>query len=112
MKTILQISSSLFGEHGQSSRLASSLVRRLLGPSDHLIRRDLTAEPVPHLTAQRFAALTTAEAERTEEQRKVVAYSDQLVGELQAADVIVLGLPMYNFGVPSSLKAYFDHVAR
>jgi FMN-dependent NADH-azoreductase len=112
MKTVLQISSSLFGEQGQSSQLSSSLTKRLLGPKDRLIRRDLAAEPVPHLDAQRFAAFTTLEAERSEEQREVVAYSDALVDELRAADVIVLGLPMYNFGVPSSLKAYFDHVAR
>jgi len=112
MKTVLQINSSLFGEHGQSSRLATSLVTRLLGPSDHMIQRDLAADQVPHLTAQRFAAFTTAENERTADQRAVVAYSDQLIHELQTADVIVLGLPMYNFGVPSSLKAYFDHIAR
>src|SRR5262245_6108733 len=112
MKTVLQISSSLFGEQGQSSKLSSSLTKRLLGPKDRLIRRDLAAEPVPHLDAQRSAAFTTLEAERSQEQREVVAYSDALIDELRAADVIVLGLPMYNFGVPSSLKAYFDHVAR
>jgi FMN-dependent NADH-azoreductase len=112
MKTVLQINTSLFGEHGQSSRLAASLVEQLLGPNDRLIQRDLAGDPVPHLTAQRFSAFTTAEAERTAEQREVAAYSDRLIDELRAADVVVLGLPMYNFGVPSSLKAYFDHVAR
>jgi FMN-dependent NADH-azoreductase len=112
MKTVLQINSSLFGEQGQSSQLASSLVKRLVGPADRLVRRDLASDPVPHLDAQRFVAFTTLEAERTEEQREVAAYSDGLINELRAADVIVLGLPMYNFGVPSSLKAYFDHVAR
>ena len=105
MKTLLQINTSLFGNQGQSSKLASSLVERLLGPADRLIRRDLAVEPVPHLTAERFLAFTTAEAERTHEQREVASYSEQLIAELRAADVIVLGLPMYNFGVPSSLKA-------
>jgi FMN-dependent NADH-azoreductase len=112
MKTVLQLNASLFGEQGQSSRLASSLVGRLLEPTDRLIRRDLAAEAVPHLTAERFAALTTPGSDRTELQRAVVAYSDQLIDELRAADIVVLGLPMYNFGVPSSLKAYFDHIAR
>ena len=112
MKTVLQINSSLFGEHGQSSRLAASLIERLIERGDRLIRRDLAAEPVPHLTAERFAAFTTAEADRTEAQREVASYSELLIDELRAADVIVLGLPMYNFGVPSSLKAYFDHIAR
>ena len=50
--------------------------------------------------------------ERNAEQQAAVAYSDALIDELRRADVIVLGLPMYNFGVPSQLKAYFDHIAR
>jgi FMN-dependent NADH-azoreductase len=112
MKTVLQIEASMFGEQGQSSQLAAALAKVLLQPGDRLIERNLTRDPVPHLTAQRFAAFTTPWAERTAEQRQVVAYSDELIGELRAADVIVLGLPMYNFGVPSMLKAYFDHVAR
>ncbi|SPJ17894.1 FMN-dependent NADH-azoreductase (fragment) [Burkholderiales bacterium] len=67
---------------------------------------------MPHLDAARFQALLSAPAERSPEQQAVVSYSDTLIEELQAADVIVLGLPMYNFGIPSQLKAYFDHVAR
>jgi len=112
MKTVLQINASLFAHEGQSSRLSASLVTQLLEPDDSLIIRDLATEPVPHLSAARFAAFTTPEAERTAEQHAVVAVSDKLIAELRAADVIVLGLPMYNFGVPSTLKAYFDHVAR
>jgi len=112
MKTVLQINSSLFAHEGQSSRLGASLVSQLLGPEDSLIIRDLAAEPVPHLTAERFAAFTTPESERTDEQHVTITYSDSLIAELRTADVIVLGLPMYNFGVPSTLKAYFDHIAR
>jgi FMN-dependent NADH-azoreductase len=112
MKTVLQIHSSLFQQQGQSSQLSAALVAQLLGPNDRLITRDLASEPVPHLTAERFAAFTTAESERTPEQQAAVSYSDGLIAELREADVIVLGLPMYNFGVPSTLKAYFDHVAR
>ncbi|MGH8309883.1 MAG: FMN-dependent NADH-azoreductase, partial [Steroidobacteraceae bacterium] len=77
-----------------------------------LIVRDLARDPVPHLDAQRFAAITTQPQERTPEQRTAVAHSDALIDELRRADVIVLGLPFYNFGVPSTLKAYFDHIAR
>lgn len=112
MKTVLQIEASMFGEHGQSSQLAAALAKVLVQPGDRLIERHLARDPVPHLTAQRFAAFTTTWSERTAEQREVVAYSDELISELRAADVIVLGLPMYNFGIPSTLKAYFDHVAR
>jgi FMN-dependent NADH-azoreductase len=67
---------------------------------------------LPHLNAERFGAFITKPEERSAAQRAVVAYSDILINELKQADVIVLGLPMYNFGVPSQLKAYFDHIAR
>ena len=112
MNTILQIHSSIFGAGGQSTILSNELIRSLQAarPGSRLIVRDLAASPVPHLTAERFAAFTAKEP--TAEQREVVAYSDALIEELRAADTIVLGLPMYNFGVPSQLKAYFDHIAR
>ena len=75
--------------------------------------RELAAsQPVPHLDAERFGAFIAKPEDRSATQREVVAYSDELIGELRRADVIVLGLPMYNFGVPSQLKAYFDHIAR
>lgn len=112
MKTVLQLNSSLFQDQGQSSQLGTSLVGQLLSGEDRLITRDLAVEPVPHLTAERFAAFTTPETERSAAQQAVVAYSDTLIAELREADVIVLGLPMYNFGLPSTLKAYFDHIAR
>jgi FMN-dependent NADH-azoreductase len=67
---------------------------------------------VPHLNGERFGAFIAKPEVRTVAQNAVVAYSDNLIDELKQADVIVLGLPMYNFGVPSQLKAYFDHIAR
>jgi FMN-dependent NADH-azoreductase len=76
------------------------------------VRHVAAAEPVPHLDAQRFGAFITQPEARNAEQAAVVAYSDALIAELKQADVIVIGLPMYNFGVPSQLKAYFDHIAR
>jgi FMN-dependent NADH-azoreductase len=115
MTTILQINSSLYGENAESSRLASEFASAMgaaSGPGGSLIVRDLSQEPVPHLTAERFHAFATAAAERTLDQQRLVAESDRLIDELMRADVVVLGLPMYNFGVPSTLKAYFDHVAR
>jgi FMN-dependent NADH-azoreductase len=98
MKTILQINSSLFNGSGQSSRLAGELVANLRKQHPHaeVIVRDLVKDPVPHLDAERFKALAGKE----------------LIDELQRADILVLGLPMYNFGVPSQLKAWFDHIAR
>ncbi len=113
-KTLLQIHSSLFGEHGQSSRLAQQFVSRWqkANPGSQVVLRDLAAEPVPHLTAERFQAFLTAEEERTAAQRQWVAESDSLIEELEQADAVVMGLPMYNFGIPSALKAWIDHVAR
>src|SRR6202023_3363115 len=96
-------------------RLADKLVAACHSrhPKATIVVRDVAAaEPVPHLNAERFGAFITKAEERNAEQHAVVAYSDKLIDELKQADVIVLGLPMYNFGVPSQLKAYFDHVAR
>jgi FMN-dependent NADH-azoreductase len=114
MKTLLQLNTSLYSSGGQSSRLADEFVSAWRGrnPQSRVIRRDLATEPVPHLTAERFAAFLSKPDERTSVQQSVVDYSDRLIDELKRADVIVLGLPMYNFGVPSVLKAYFDHIAR
>jgi len=114
MKTLLQLNASLYAGDGQSSRLAARFVDlwRAANPGATLLLRDLAREPVPHLDAQRFGAFLAKDEARDPAQKAVVAYSDLLIGELKRADVIVLGLPMYNFGVPSVLKAYFDHVAR
>jgi FMN-dependent NADH-azoreductase len=115
MTTLLQINASLNNGNGQSSQLANQFVAafRKRRPDAKIIVRDVAAaDPVPHLDAERFGAFTTTPAERNARQRAVVAYSDALIDELRQAEVIVLGLPMYNFGVPSQLKAYFDHIAR
>jgi FMN-dependent NADH-azoreductase len=110
MKTILQVNTSIFANEGQSTRLASEFVAQL--DADKVVVRDLAKEPVPHLDAERFGAFIAKPETRTLKQDALVAYSDGLVNELKQADVIVLGLPMYNFGLPSNLKAYFDHIAR
>ncbi len=114
MKTLLQIHSSLFSEQGQSSLLAGQFVERWLdaNPGGKVVTRDLAANPVPHLTGERFQAFLADPEERTPQQVKYAAESDRLIEELGSADVVVIGLPMYNFGIPSTLKAWIDHVAR
>jgi FMN-dependent NADH-azoreductase len=114
MKTLLQINTSLFSTGGQSTQLADTFVAawRARNPGAQVIIRNLAEQTVPHLDAERFGAFLAKHGERSAEQQAVVDYSDALIDELERADVLVLGLPMYNFGVPSTLKAYIDHVAR
>jgi FMN-dependent NADH-azoreductase len=111
---ILQINSSIFSGAGQSTGLADQFVARLRAQNlgARLTVRDLASDPVPHLDAARFGAFLAKPEERTPAQQAVAAYSDTLIDELRRADVVVLGLPLYNFGLPSTLKAYFDHVGR
>lgn len=114
MTTLLKLTSSIYSTKGQSSQLADQIVSgwRAANPGSQLITRDIARDPVPHLTEERFAAFLAKPDVRTSEQRAVVAYSDALIEEVRRADVVVIGLPLYNFGVPSTLKAYFDHIAR
>ena len=114
MRTLLQLNTSLYSNEGQSSQLTQRYVDAwsARNPNGAVIVRDLAADPVPHLSAERFAAFNTASAARRGEQRRVGEHSDRLIEDRRRADTIVIGLPMYNFGVPSTLKAYFDHVAR
>ena len=115
MTTLLQIKASISHDQGLSSQLANDFVAAYRKSHPHakvLVREVASAEPVPHLNGERFGAFITKPEERTDLQHAVVAYSDALIDELQRADIIVIGLPMYNFGVPSQLKAYFDHIAR
>lgn len=115
MKKVLQLNASIFSDEGQSSRLADEFVaawhKRARGELS-VTRRDFALAPIPHLTAERFSAALTPAENRSPAQAQEAAIADELVNELLAAEVLVLGLPMYNFGVPSALKAWFDHVAR
>jgi FMN-dependent NADH-azoreductase len=115
MTTLLQINASINTGNGQSSQLANQFVAafRKRDPEAKIVVRDVAAaDSVPHLNAERFGAFIATPEQRSAVQHAVVAYSDVLIDELKQADVIVIGLPMYNFGVPSQLKAYFDHIAR
>ena len=116
MSTLLQINASIHNGSGESSRLARQFVEafRQSHADVQVVVRELAAadDPVPHLDAGRFGAFIARPEDRSAAQREVVAFSDALIDELERADIVVLGLPMYNFGVPSQLKAYFDHIAR
>jgi len=111
---ILQINSSARREGSHSTRLADRLVSRLrdTDPAATLAVRDLTTTPHPVLDESGLGALFTPAEQRTPEQAARVALDDALIAEVKAADVIVLGVPMYNFGVPAALKNWIDAIAR
>jgi len=114
MTTILRLTTSLFADAGNSTKLVDSFIDNLYHshPDSHVIERDLVKSPLPHLDGVRVGALFSAPESRTADQQAVIDESDALIAEIKAADIIVLGLPMYNFGIPSQLKSYFDHLAR
>lgn len=114
MQKLLQLKTSLFSNQGQSSQLSDAFVAawHASRPGSEVTLRDFAVDPVPHLDGAGFQAFLSKVEERTAEQQAKVAYSDALIAELQVADVLVIGLPMYNLGIPSTLKAWIDHVAR
>jgi|TARA_R110001599_G_scaffold333238_1_gene549130 FMN-dependent NADH-azoreductase len=95
---------------GSSSRALTDALIEKLAPAN-IVSRDLT-DTLPFVTEQWVHANFTDEAERSDEQKAELALSDSLVEELFAADILVIGVPIYNFGVPAALKAWIDMVAR
>lgn len=113
MSHLLVINSSAAGAASVSKQLIDETVARLrkADPALVVVERDLGANPVPHLTTDSTAAIRGAEP-ANDAQRAAKALSDSLVAELKAADTLIIGAPMYNFGIPSTLKSWFDHVLR
>ncbi len=111
---ILQINSSARSAGANSTRLADTITARLkaANPAAVVELRDLAANPHPVLDEAALGALFTPAEQRTPEQAARVALDDALIAQVQAADVIVLGVPMYNFGVPVQLKTWIDAIAR
>lgn len=107
MKKILVLKSSILGNHSQSNALSDYFVAKTNG---YVTTRDLVAQPLPYFTGD--AAAATRGQPQTDDQKALLALSDELVAELKATDVVVINAPMYNFGVPAQLKSYFDFVAR
>lgn len=111
---ILQINSSARSAGANSTRLADAVTTRLkaANPGAVVELRDLAAHPHPVLDEAALGALFTPADQRTPEQAARVALDDALIAQLQSADAIVLGVPMYNFGVPVQLKTWIDAIAR
>lgn len=113
MSTILVLTSSALGEASVSNQLVREAVAQLSSqdPTIRIISRDIGKDPIPHLTFDSATAVRGAEPANAE-QAAARALSDELISELKAADTIVIGAPMYNFGMASTLKSWFDHVLR
>lgn len=114
MKQILMIEASPRGEDSASRAVADRLARRLAGlyPAAKLVRRDLAAEPPPHLDKITLQAISTRDPAEAERLKEAAGPSDRLTDELLAADLLVIATPMWNFGIPSVLKAWIDLVVR
>ncbi|WP_102798486.1 FMN-dependent NADH-azoreductase [Bowmanella denitrificans] len=113
MNKLLLINSSLNGKQGNSWQLAEKFVQQLAKAADiQITERDLDDTDLPHLSGAEMAAWMTPADQRNDEQQRLAGMSDKLVEELKAHDIIVIGMPMYNFGVPSVFKSWVDRVAR
>ena len=113
MTSILVIRSSASGAASATNQLIDELTAgwQEREPGARLVERDLDRAPVPHVVSSTLAGIGRP-APETPEALPTRALADRMIEELEAADVIVIGAPMYNFGIPSTLKAWFDHVLR
>jgi len=114
MATILQIDSSPRGDRSKSRQLAREFITKwqVLHPENAISYRDLRESPIPHVTEEWIAADYTLQEARTPEMAHILQFSDELVDEFLAADRCVFSVPMYNFSIPSSFKAYIDYIVR
>ena len=111
---ILQINSSARSTGSESTRMSDKLVAGLVAanPGATVLRRDLASDPHPPIDEATLGALFTPAESRSAEQNARIALDDALIAQVQAADVVVIGAPMYNFGVTTQLKSWFDAIAR
>ena len=114
MPTLLQIDSSPLYGRSVSRQLTDAFVAQWKSshPDGTVVYRDLSATPIPPVTAEWVGAAYTPEGARTPQQKDALALSETLLAELEQADEYVFGVPMHNFGVPSVLKLWIDQIAR
>ena len=114
MLTILHIDASARRQRSHTRRLSELFMQRwrALRPQDEVIRRDVGVEPPPPIDETWISAAFTPPERRTPQMQRALALSDTLVDEIERADLIVAGVPMYNFSVPAAMKAYVDQIVR
>jgi len=114
MKQLLRIDTSTRIHDSHSRKVAEDFQKQwtINHPTGKVILRDLAQNPVPHLSDLTIQGFYTPEEAKTAEIKKALLLSDELIAEIKASDTVLVSLPMYNFGIPSSLKAYIDHISR
>ena len=112
MSNILLVTSSIFGDNSKSRAVAQNILERLeaADPTARVTVRETNV--IPHFSGELIGALMTPADKRDAAQQRLVAYADTMIAEVEAADTIVIAAPMYNFTIPSTLKAWLDHIAR
>ena len=110
---VLHIDSSILGDHSVSRKVSAAAVAAFVAanPGAKVTYRDLDARPAPHQSGALMAARGLDPAQRNPDQAREIAEADAVLAEFLAADVAVIGVPMYNFGIPSTLKSWIDHLA-
>lgn len=112
MANILNIKTSINGEQSVSNQLSQTVINQLLerNPESKVVIRDLGTYPVPHLELLSLKSLAIAKEERNEKEHEASKFSEITLKEVQDADIIVIGVPFYNFSFPSTLKSWIDHI--
>lgn len=111
---ILQIKSSLNGEKSSSTKLSNAIVEEIRKkyPTGNLTARDLTTETLPHFSDQHFAAFSNNQDIDAQLKENSIRISDELIEEINQAEIIVIGVPTYNLTIPSTLKSWIDLIVR
>ncbi len=114
MKKILNIVSSVKGKDSFSIKLSNAILEKLTSvyPDSKVNTLNLAENPLPHLEEVHIASFFTPQNLQTNQHKEAIKHSDKAIKELMEADIIVIGVPLYNFGIPSTLKAWIDHIAR
>jgi FMN-dependent NADH-azoreductase len=114
MANLLFVSSSLFGDGSQSRTIATEFIDRWrqTNPRTTVVERELTADSIPHLSLATLTAAMTPADKRSAAEHEIAALADTLIEEVEAADAIVIAAPMYNFSIPSTMKAWIDYITR
>lgn len=114
MKKILHIISSPRGDASMSIKLGNAIIEKLQAayPDSQVKEHDLLKDRFPHLDEMHIASFFTPEENRSAQNKEAIRPSDEAIQEITDADIIVIGTPLFNFGIPSSLKAWIDHIAR